>query len=250
MPSYSPNPSAKARLFCFPYAGGSASFYRNWTVSLPRIDVLPIQLPGREERLFDRPFLHVDELVSSLAPHILPLLDRPFSFMGYSMGGMIAYELAYYLQDLMGLSPEYLFVGACRAPKSSGWLSLQRSYSDMDIIHKLRRLGGTPEEILCQPEYLEILLPTLRADFMLCSNYKPRETSTKLNSSILVLGGKQDQSVSIEDLEQWETETNREFEYKQYEGGHFFINDHLLDIQYSIYSSMTTTVRSSKGEKW
>ena len=44
-----PNPQAKMRLFCFPYAGGSAQLYHKWAARLPSaVEVCPVQLPGRE----------------------------------------------------------------------------------------------------------------------------------------------------------------------------------------------------------
>ncbi|GMK39952.1 thioesterase [Paenibacillus sp. CCS19] len=247
--SYLPKPDAKAILFCLPFAGGSASFYKRWSALLPDIDVVAIQLPGRDERLFEQPFLHVHNLIESLAPQILPMLERPFSFMGYSMGGIIAYELAYYLQNLHGLYSEHLFIGACRSPHSNGWLSLPRSYSDDDIMTKLRDLGGTPKEILEQPELLNIILPTIRADFMLCSNYKPRVNFLKLRSSIHVFGGMQDATVSDQDAAQWAAHTDNRFAYKPYEGGHFFIHDYLSDIVQSIHVSMLANAQNDLNRR-
>ena len=55
-----PNPNAKLRLFCFPYAGGGASIYRGWPDELPHeIEVCAVQLPGRETRMHEQPFEHV-----------------------------------------------------------------------------------------------------------------------------------------------------------------------------------------------
>lgn len=37
-------------LFCFPYAGGGASAYRGWIRALDnKVNICPIQLPGRRE---------------------------------------------------------------------------------------------------------------------------------------------------------------------------------------------------------
>ena len=50
LPQSRANP--KIRLFCFPYGGGGASIYREWQKNLPdSIEVCPIQLPGREDRM-------------------------------------------------------------------------------------------------------------------------------------------------------------------------------------------------------
>ena len=49
------NSNDKIRIFCFPYAGGGASAYRNWGTYLPNyVGVYPIQIPGRENRITEK----------------------------------------------------------------------------------------------------------------------------------------------------------------------------------------------------
>lgn len=44
-------------LFCLPFAGGGASAYSTWIKKLSDgITVCPIQLPGREERIMEKPY--------------------------------------------------------------------------------------------------------------------------------------------------------------------------------------------------
>ena len=75
------------RLFCLPYAGGSASVFRDWPDRLPKsVEVCAIQLPGRETRLSEPAFTRLHPLVQELAQALLPSLDRPFAFFGYSVG--------------------------------------------------------------------------------------------------------------------------------------------------------------------
>src|SRR3569833_1513973 len=47
-----PKPFARYRLFCFPYAGGSASAFLPWEDLLPpQIELVAIPAPGRANRL-------------------------------------------------------------------------------------------------------------------------------------------------------------------------------------------------------
>jgi medium-chain acyl-[acyl-carrier-protein] hydrolase len=79
-------PSAALKLFCFPYAGGSPSAFRNWGEALDaEIEVSWIQLPGRGSRLREKPFDAMAELAPALAAGIAPLLDRQFAFYGHSI---------------------------------------------------------------------------------------------------------------------------------------------------------------------
>src|SRR5204863_8481508 len=82
-----PNPRAKLRLFCFHYAGGSASIFRAWPSALPgEIEVCAVQLPGREARLREPSFTRLPEVIQALAPALRPYFTLPFAFFGHSLG--------------------------------------------------------------------------------------------------------------------------------------------------------------------
>ena len=90
-----PNPAARLRLFCLPYAGGGASLFRDWGQALPdSVEVCAIQLPGREDRIAETPFRQVEDLLPVLLEKLRPYLDRPIAFFGHSMGAFLSYELA------------------------------------------------------------------------------------------------------------------------------------------------------------
>ena len=53
--------NAKMRLICFHYAGGGASIFQQWGAQLPEyIEVVAIQLPGREDRFKDQPVADIN----------------------------------------------------------------------------------------------------------------------------------------------------------------------------------------------
>ncbi|GCE23084.1 hypothetical protein KDK_68840 [Dictyobacter kobayashii] len=132
----------RLRLFCIAYAGGSASAYRNWHKFLPGVDVCPIQLPGRENRLQEQVFTRLPQLLEPLAKGILPLLDIPFAFFGHSMGALISFELAHFVQSHYGYTPAHLFFSACRAPQLSRTdLPVLHHLNDKEFISGVRRLG-------------------------------------------------------------------------------------------------------------
>ncbi|BAY06230.1 thioesterase [Anabaena cylindrica FACHB-243] len=104
-------------IFCFPYAGGSTSTYRQWSEILPSdIEVCPVQLPGRENKSMKFPFTHVTQLVENLLPVLIPYLDLCYAFFGHSMAALISFELARQIQKRHYLEPQHLFVSGRRSP--------------------------------------------------------------------------------------------------------------------------------------
>src|SRR4051812_30171971 len=94
------HPKSSLRLFCFPYAGGAANVFHNWSSLLPSsIDVCAVQPPGRGNRLLEEPYTGLRELVGAAANALLPHMDRPFALFGHSMGALVAFELARFLRN-------------------------------------------------------------------------------------------------------------------------------------------------------
>lgn len=219
-----PDPNAKLRLFCFPYAGGAASTFSSWSTSLTsEIEICPIELPGHGYRIAERPFNRLEPLIKELAHALLPYLDKPFAFFGHSMGGLISFELARLLRQDYNLSPTHLFISGRHAPQIPESKPPIHHLDEPKFINELGRLNGTPKAVLENTELMELFLPVLRADFAAIETYvytpKPR-----LNCPITVLGGLQDYEISCEDLEAWREQTNANFSMQMFQGDHFFIN--------------------------
>lgn len=218
------NPTAQLRLFCFPYAGGGASIYRLWPKEMPRgIEVCPIQLPGRENRLRETPHQQVTTLVRALLPELTPHLDRPFAFFGYSMGTSIAYELTCQLEANHYPTPKHLLVAARRAPHIPPLRPLIHHLPDTAFLRALRtQYGGIPDAVWRNRELMEIFLPLLRADFVLTETYTPQPKI--INTPITAIAGLSDPHTSKESLMAWESLTNADFQLRWIAGEHFFIN--------------------------
>ena len=217
-------PQAKLSLFCFPYAGGGALIFRNWARHLPSaVEVLPIQLPGRGSRLKEAPCTDLSTLVSLIAEGLTPHLNRPFVVFGHSLGAMILFELTRILQHEQSAQPLHLFVSGCRAPHISESQSITYNLPENEFIEELRRLNGTPGEVLEHPELMKLLMPVLRADFQMCEtyNYSP---GSPLNCPITAFGGLQDEKIPREYLEAWRVHTSAAFNLWMLPGDHFFLH--------------------------
>lgn len=218
-----PRPRAKVRLFCFPYAGSGASIYRAWPDALPHLDVCAIQPPGRETRMRDEPIKRLEPLVEATVEAILPLLDQPFAFFGYSLGSYVAFEATRRLRALGAPLPARLFLGACGAPQTPRRKAPIHDLPDAEFMNELRGYQGTPAEVLEHEELMALLLPLLRADFGVYETYVPRN-EPPLDIPFSVLGGLTDEDVTRADLDAWREHTTKAFVLRMFPGNHFFLN--------------------------
>jgi len=150
----------------------------------------------------ERPFTQLSPLIETLAQALAPLLDKPFAFFGHSLGALVSFELVRRIRRQYGVHPVRLFVSAGRAPQIPHRGRPIHTLPDKEFLMELRRLNGTPSELLGHEELMEIMLPVLRADFAVYETYL-YSTEPPLNCPISAFGGLQDHEVSDSDLEAW-----------------------------------------------
>jgi medium-chain acyl-[acyl-carrier-protein] hydrolase len=219
-----PDPSAALRLFCFHYAGGSAQVFHDWPRHLPPgVEMGAIQLPGRGHRLGEPHVRRLTSLSRVLAQELLPYLDKPFVFFGHSLGALLCFETARSLRLENRRQPAHLFVSATEAPHR---LSLRESLSGLQksaLVKKLHEFNGTPVEVLHNDELMDLLLPTIRADFELCETYE-YHPEPLLECPMTIYGGLEDHEVEAERLAAWSEMTVGPCETRMFPGGHFYLN--------------------------
>jgi medium-chain acyl-[acyl-carrier-protein] hydrolase len=220
-----PCPQARARLFCFPYAGGSASVYRFWPQGLPKeLEVCAIQLPGRANRLREPALTSIPALVEALVPALMPYLDRPFAFFGHSMGAVLAYEVTHELMKRAARIPVHLFVSGRRPPHMPDPDPPLHVLPDHEFVDEInRRYGAIPPEVLSESDLMELLLPSLRADIFALETHRPTLAQT-LPCPISAFGGADDRHAPREHLEAWRTQSSVSFRVRTFPGDHFYID--------------------------
>ena len=198
--------------------------FRTWSNALPtEIEVCPVQLPGRGTRLMERPFTELSPLIQVLAQTLSPLLDKPFAFYGHSLGALVGFELARQIRRQYGVNPARLFFSASRAPQIAHGRRLIHALPAEEFVAEVRRLNGTPREVLENEELMAIMLPLLRADFAMHETYV-YSTEPPLNCPISIFGGSQDRTTTHRDLEAWREQTTASFSLRVLPGDHFFLN--------------------------
>ncbi len=218
------NSKARFRLFCFSYAGASASIFNSWSEKFPaEIEICPIQLPGRENRLKEPPFTRLKPLIQALAPLLKPYLDVPFAFFGHSMGALLSFELARELRRRNWSCPVHLFVSGSRAPQLPNPEPPIHRLPELKFKEKLKHLNGTPKEVLQNADLMQLFLPALRADFAILETYF-YANEQPLDCPISAFGGLQDSKIGREEIAAWRQQTHRDFTLQMFSGDHFFLN--------------------------
>ncbi len=217
-------PTARLRLFCFPYAGGAAGVFAGWEQDLPAsVDVFALQAPGRAARWNEAPVASLGEMVATLAAEIEPFLDRAYVLVGHSNGALIAFELARELRKRGLPGPRHVVLAAKRAPHLPEREPVLYDLPYAQFVQRLRELRATPPEVLDNDELMEILEPMLRADFAQSDTYV-FEPGAPLGVQVTLFGGREDENVPREELLAWRELFEGAVELVEFDGDHFFIH--------------------------
>jgi surfactin synthase thioesterase subunit len=244
------SPKNKYRLFCFPYGGGGASVYRDWHKDLSdNIEVCPVQLPGREERMNEQPITDIYHLTELLLENLVEEFDLPFLFFGHSFGSLIAFELARLLEKRKLNTPKHIFVSAFPDPKVPS-RSLDRliatlktidiNLNDLSTSDRVDRLTQAQinrlaiifnengivgyGDYLFEKEIMKVLLPIFSGDMSIVKSYQ-YYLEPPLNIPFTVFAGKQDTWVSHEEHYGWQAHTQKSCDIITFESSHMFVRE-------------------------
>ncbi len=225
-------------LFCFHHAGGGAAGFRNWQRLLaPSIQVATVLLPGRESLFGEPPLTDLAAAVERIGAEIAQCADRPYGLFGHSFGAMLAFETARKLECGSGRAPSCLIVSGRRPLNldsadediTDAARGAASTLGDEAFLALLRRMGGTPPEVLGNPELMALLLPAIRADFRLAEGYHWQENS-RVACPILALGGRDDRFAAAGELTRWAGLTATGAATRLFDGGHFFVRTHETEV--------------------
>jgi surfactin synthase thioesterase subunit len=223
-------PDAGIRLLCLPHAGAGATVYRAWGSGFPaHVGVCPVQPPGREKRRREPALSSAREVASQLADEVVKAVRPPYAIFGHSIGAVCAFELARQLRRLGAPEPVQLFVSGRQAPQ----LPIERTelsgLSLDELAAALRRLGGTPEEVLAQRDVLQLIQPLLVADYAVNETYTYRP-EPPLAVPITAFAATQDDGGDHGRMATWKEQTSAPFAIHTVSGGHFAVFDHAAEV--------------------
>ena len=181
----------KITLFCLPFAGGGASAYNQWAKKMQgKVTVCPVQLPGREERIMEKPYIDMPVMLDDLEEAVREVVDGPYALWGHSMGGKISYELEKRL-EAEGYRAKYLFISGSRIPS----------------IPEPKPIYHLPDEAFKR-------------------ELGRFEAGVVLHTPISAFGGEKDGEADESAICEWGKYTDNDFDYRIFPGGHFYLRDY------------------------
>ena len=241
-----PNPYAKARLFCFPYAGGGLVSFRAWPQLLDdSVEVVAVEPPGRGTRINETPLDDLNIFVERLLPELIDWLDRPSAFFGHCLGGLTMFATLCALPEARAHFVKYSFPCGVRPPhllKRGGNFEDNLAYDMMlhqdfdirvppyaqtdEIFADIIRQFDTPaaDKMLEIPKLRKVLLPTIRAEFAMAYHYQYQPVKS-FSFPIASFVGASDPWVSEEDSAGWGELTRGGFTNHVRRGSHFLMAD-------------------------
>ncbi|GGO38534.1 thioesterase II family protein [Streptomyces lasiicapitis] len=221
--TFHPKPDAKARLVCFPHAGGPAMAFTALSAALPAdIELVAVQYPGRQDRRAE-PFAdNITTLAAGAVGALADFDDRPLFLLGHSLGSLVAFEAARLLEQKGEL--QRLFASAAWPPSADWKAGTPEDSGDDVIVEHVRWLGGVPEALLNDPETVAEMVRLMRGDNEALGNYTP-EDGAAVAAPLTVLLAKEDPKNTAEQMTGWSGHTRGEYGLELLPGGHFALTE-------------------------
>jgi surfactin synthase thioesterase subunit len=217
----------RVKLFCFPYAGGSAVVYKQWKQLLhPGIDLMPVELAGRGTRTREASYKDLEEAVEDIFRIVkYEMANVPFMLFGHSMGATIAYQLAQKIRHANMPEPLHLFFSGQSAPHLRHEdKKIYHVMPDEEFKREVLELGGTPPEFFQHPELMDMFLPLLKNDFRISETIPSSDQINPFDDDITVFLGKEDEMTHAQ-CDGWKNHTKQLCTIYHFKGGHFFFHD-------------------------
>ena len=228
------------RLFCFPFIGGSGSFFSGLEPYLwPDIELVKLEYAGHMARRHEAFYRNFDELVFDMYDQMKAGAgqEEPYALLGYSMGAIAAAEVTKLILARKEVTlPAHVFLashGPCPI------LVVQEHDADTDEAVKrwTVRFGGLPEKLVNSAAFWRVYLPIYRADYELMMGYDfgRLEFETRIPATVLFSPA----DIPRKNVEKWRRVFVGGCDILEFEGGHFFLREHEREAADTIKERLT-----------
>ncbi len=221
---------ARAATVVFPHAGGAAAGYRKLATALAAGggDAYIVQYPQRAERLNEPAAATVQDLARSLFVAGPWRQVAPLRLFGHSMGAVVAFEFAR-IAESRGAAVQRLWASAAPAPCAvAAKPDLPTSHDDLLV--DMTDFGGTDAELLADPEFAELLVTAMRADYAAINRYTCGSRCPNCRGHLRVGSSRRSPRRCRRICSCGKATPRVHSTLDWYDGGHFYLNDHIDDV--------------------
>lgn len=220
------------QLFCFTYAGGSASFFDPLERYIgTSIKMVKLEYAGHGTRRRESFYNSFSQLAEDLYGVIRSCCHRSedYALLGYSMGSIAVVEtLKTILQRHEMSPPVHIFLSAHEPYIKSELIKYSEADGDELVKARTMQFGGIPESLVNNKSFWRVYLPVYRADYALIGNYDFQ--CLRLESKIPATVFYSEKDTPYADVAQWKHLFVGECNFVRYEGNHFFIQEHCQEM--------------------
>jgi surfactin synthase thioesterase subunit len=219
-----------ATLVLLPHSGGSAQSYGDWARWIPSdVRVVAAQYPGRGARYGQPPATDIAALADPLA-EVLAGLDTQVHAFGHSLGALVGFEVCWRLQRAGRPAAAFYPSAAAAAHVHRSAETSPVHLTDDELLAVLRERGGMPEDILMEPDLMDLVIDACRTDMAVTDSYTYGDEDRRLDCPVIAFGGDDDSAVPTDRLERWRELTTGPCEVRVLAGGHFYLHDHMATV--------------------
>lgn len=226
------------QLFCFAYAGGSASFFDVIEKDLRGIDVIKLEYAGHGTRHREGFYKDFDELAEDVYQNLKNSYSGGrYALFGYSMGTIALAEVLKRLIGTPGMKcPSNVFLAAHEPHTKSELIGFNNSELDEWVKERTLKFGAVPEKLFNNSVFWRTYLPLYRADYALIGKYQFEELNLRTDIPATIFYSETD--TPLTDMKLWENYFIGNSEYYRFDGRHFFIREHHREMAEVILERM------------
>ncbi|MFJ9648673.1 amino acid adenylation domain-containing protein [Streptomyces sp. NPDC101206] len=245
-----------ARIVCIAGGGGTTAGHVPLIRHIPEgVELLGVQLPGRESRMAEAPATSMREVVAAITDELTSRTPVPTVVYGHSQGSWMAWELAHTLSALPD-APPLTLVPACAMPpyaevppEMRRMEELAKSLGEVTVPELAVALKGIlPDDVLANEELLTTYYSALHHDATLSMNHRdslPRAEREPLRIPVVAISAKDDPVLPEETARGWRNLTHGEFVHRVIDGSHAAP----IENSEAMAAELVAAIRKAMGEK-
>lgn len=220
------------QLFCFTFAGGTATFYDQLEPYLGNvINVKKMEYAGHGNRHKEYFYHDFSELALDMYKYIKNEIheNTSYALMGYSMGSISVTEVLRLIIEKNELPlPVHIFLAAHEPKTKAELLGFNAEEADEYVKARTIQFGGIPKQLVTNRSFWRMYLPMYRNDYGMIGNYAFEDLTLRTMIPTTIFYSETD--TSIVDMLGWKKYYTGNVEFVCYTGTHFFIREHCKEM--------------------